>query len=94
MFILDSQSPFTMSMDNERDPGEVLTYLPALTQVEEMTIARSHVQMLVHQYRGCQHHYSEHCVSFMQNNNIQTVNMLSNLPSEPDIVVCYGRRIK
>lgn len=43
-----SQSPFLMSTDNEMDPGEVPAHLPALTQVEEMIIARSHVQMLVH----------------------------------------------
>jgi ATP-dependent DNA helicase PIF1 len=81
-----SQSPFLMSMDNEIDPGEIPAHLPALTQVEEIIIARSHVQMLVHRYRGHQYHYSGHCVSFMQN-NIKTVNMLPNLPSELDIVV-------
>ncbi|PVH68415.1 hypothetical protein DL98DRAFT_391768, partial [Cadophora sp. DSE1049] len=81
-----SQSPFLMSADNEMDPGEIPAHLPALTQVEEMIIARSHVQMLVHRYRGHQYHYSGHCVSFMQN-NIKTVNMLPNLPSELDIVV-------
>jgi hypothetical protein len=75
-----------MSTDNEIDPGEVPAHLPALTQVEEMIIARSHVQMLVHRYRGHQYHYSGHCVSFMQN-NIKTVNMLPNLPSELDVVV-------
>jgi hypothetical protein len=75
-----------MSTDNEMDPGEVLAYLPALTQVKEMIITRSYVQMLVHRYRGHQYHYSGHCVSFMQN-NIKTVNMLPNLPSELDVVV-------
>ena len=45
-----SQSPFLMSTDNEMDLGEVLAHLPALTQVEEMIIACSHVQMLVHWY--------------------------------------------
>ena len=75
-----------MSTDNEIDPGEVPAHLPALTQVEEMIIARCHVQMLVHRYRGHQYHYSGHCVSFIQN-NIKTVNMLPNLPSELDVVV-------
>jgi hypothetical protein len=51
-----------------------------------MIIARSHVQMLVHRYRGHQYHYSGHCVSFMQN-TVKTVDMLPNLPSELDIVV-------
>jgi hypothetical protein len=55
-------------------------------QQEEMIIAHSHVQMLVHRYRGHQYHYSGHCVSFMQN-NVKTVDMLPNLPSELDILV-------
>jgi hypothetical protein len=42
-----SQSPFLMSAENEMDPGEVPgevpAHIPALTQVEEMIIARSHV---------------------------------------------------
>ena len=38
-----SQSPFLMSTDNEMDPGDVPAHLPALTQVEEMIIARSYV---------------------------------------------------
>jgi hypothetical protein len=37
-----------MSTDNEIDLGEILAYLLALTQVEEMIIACSYVQMLVH----------------------------------------------
>ena len=47
-----SQSPFLMSGDNKMDPGDVPAHLPALTQVEEMIIAHSHVQMLVYRYRG------------------------------------------
>jgi hypothetical protein len=47
-----SHSPFLISADNEMDLGEVPSHLPALTQVEEMIIARSHVQMLVHRYPG------------------------------------------
>jgi hypothetical protein len=41
------KTPFLMSADNNIDPGELPAYLPELTQVEEMIIARSHVQMLV-----------------------------------------------
>lgn len=78
--------PFLMSRENDMDPGELPAYLPELTQVEEMIIARCHVQMMVYRYRGHQYHYSGHCVSFMQN-TIKTVNMLPNLPSELDIVV-------
>ena len=75
-----------MSVENEMDLGMIPAYLPELTQVEEMIIAWSHVQMMVYRYRGHQYHYSGHCVSFMQN-TIKTVNMLPNLPSELDIVV-------
>ena len=81
-----SKTPFLMSAENEMDPGDVPAYLPELTQVEEMIIARSHVQMMVHRYRGHQYHYSGHCVSFMQN-AVKTVDVLPNLPSELDIVV-------
>ena len=75
-----------MSVENEMDLGDIPAYLPELTQVEEMIIARSHVQMMVHCYRGHQYHYLGHCVSFMQN-TVKTVDMLPNLPSELDIVV-------
>jgi hypothetical protein len=75
-----------MSVDNEMDPGDVPAHLSALTQVEEMIIARSHVHMLVHWYRGHQYHYSRRCVSFMQN-NIKIVDLFPNLPSELDIVI-------
>jgi hypothetical protein len=51
-----NKTPFLMSADNEMDPGELPAHLPELTQVEEMIIARSHVQMLV--YRYCGHQYS------------------------------------
>jgi hypothetical protein len=68
------------------DPGIFPAHLPALTQVEEMIIARSHVQMVLYRYRGHQYHYSGHCVSFMQN-MIKTVDMLPNLPSELNVVV-------
>jgi hypothetical protein len=37
------QSPFLMSAVNELDPGDVPAYLPELSQVEEIIIARSHV---------------------------------------------------
>jgi hypothetical protein len=80
------KTPFLMSTENEMDPGELPTYLPELTQVEEIIIALSHVQMMVHRYRGHQYHFSGHCVSFIQN-TVKTVNMLPNLPSELDIVV-------
>ena len=79
-------TPFLMSVDNEMDLGDIPAHLPELTQVEEMIIAWSHMQMIVHRYHSHQYHYSGHCISFMQN-TIKTVDMLPNLPSELDIVV-------
>jgi hypothetical protein len=42
---------FFMSAENSMDPGIVPSHLPELSQVEEMVIARAHVQMLVKQVR-------------------------------------------
>ena len=81
-----NQTPFLMSAENRIDPGVFPAYLPALTQIEEMIIARSHVQMVLYRYRGHQYHYSGYCVSFMQN-MIKMVDMLPNLPSELDVIV-------
>lgn len=75
-----------MSEENNIDQGELPAYLPELTQVEEMIIARCHVQMMVYRYRGHQYYYSAHCVNFMQN-IAKTVDILPNPPSELDIVV-------
>jgi hypothetical protein len=41
-----------MSVENEIDPGDLPAYLPELTQVEEMIIAWSYVQIIVYCYRG------------------------------------------
>jgi hypothetical protein len=75
-----------MSEENEIDLGEVPLYLPQLSQLEEMVIARAHVQMLVKRYRGHQYHYSGHCVTFLQN-TVKTVSVLLNLPEELDILI-------
>jgi hypothetical protein len=47
-----NKTPFLMSVENEMDLGEIPAHLLELTQVEEMIIAQSHVQMMVHCYRG------------------------------------------
>ena len=80
------KTPFLISAENNIDPGEIPGHLPELTQVEEMIIARCHVQMMVYRYRGHQYRYSGHCVSFMQN-IAKTVSILPNLPSELDVIV-------
>jgi ATP-dependent DNA helicase PIF1 len=79
-------TPFLMSAENDMDPGIVPADLPELTQVEEMVIARAHVQMLVKRVRGHQYHYTGHCVTFMQN-IVRTVDVLPSLPSELDIIL-------
>jgi len=79
-------TPFLMSADNHMDPGSVPSYLPELTQVEEMVIAQAHVQMLVKRVRGHQYHYTGNCVTFMQN-IVRTVDVLPSLPYEFNIVL-------
>src|SRR3982074_3814214 len=79
-------TPFLMSAENEMDPGEVSPHLAQLRQVEEMIIARSHVQMIVHRYRGHQYHYAGDCVILMQN-TAKTFDVVPNLPAELDVVV-------
>jgi Domain of unknown function (DUF6570) len=85
------QIPYFFSADNEMDPGIVPAHLPALTQVEEMVIARSHVQMMIKSYRGHQYQYTGHCVSFTQE-IVKTVSILPNLPKELDIVLLHPSR--
>jgi hypothetical protein len=45
-------TPFLMSTENHMDPGTIPGHLPELTQVEEIVIARAHVQMLVKRVCG------------------------------------------
>jgi len=46
------KTPFLMSAENNMDPGDIPSYLPKLSQIEEEIIARCHVQMSVRKYRG------------------------------------------
>ena len=46
------QIPYFFSADNEMNPEIVPAHLPALTQVEEMVITWSHVQMMIKRYQG------------------------------------------
>ena len=57
-FNRDEKKRTTRGCDPNMDPGEVPACLPKLTQIEEMIIACSHVQMMVFQYQGHQYHYS------------------------------------
>lgn len=85
------QTPYFFSVENNMDPGIVPAHLPALTQIEEMVIARSHVQMMIKRYRGHQYHYTGHCVSFAQE-IVRTVSTLPNLPEELDIILLRPSR--
>jgi Helitron helicase-like domain at N-terminus len=77
---------FFFSAANNMDPGAIPSSLPALSQVEEMVIARAHVQMVMKRVRGHQYHYSGHCVSFMQN-NIKLFDALPLMPEDLDMVL-------
>ena len=68
------------------DPGIVPAHLPALTQIEEMVIAQSYIQMMIKCYQGHQYQYTGHCVSFAQE-IVKTVSVLPNLLEELDIIL-------
>jgi hypothetical protein len=81
--------PFQFSADNEMDPGPVPTQLTgeyALTQVEQMLIARVHCFVEVRQVRGSQFRYRGHVVNFL-NNTGKVYNRLPLLPSDLDIII-------
>jgi hypothetical protein len=85
------QIPYFFLANNEIDPGIVPAYLPALTQVEEIVIAQSHIQMMIKHYRGYQYQYTGHCVSFVQE-IVKTVSILPNFLEELDIILLYLSR--
>jgi len=59
------KEPPLLSDANEMDPGEVPQHLPALSQVEEMLIARVHLHLEAKRIRGLQYQYTGHTVCFM-----------------------------
>ena len=52
---------------NNMDPGDVPTFLPELTQVEEMLVSRVHTIIEVRQVRGQQYFYRGHVAHFLTN---------------------------
>jgi hypothetical protein len=68
------------SLDVEAVPA----HLPALTDIEEMAIARLHTHVQVRQIRGQQYKYSGHTINFMQNTKKLYIK-LPLLPSELDV---------
>jgi ATP-dependent DNA helicase PIF1 len=71
---------------NNGDVGSVPDYLPALTEIEEMLIARAHVHVQVRQVKGQQFKYTGHTVIFMQNTS-KIYDKLPLLASELDIIL-------
>jgi ATP-dependent DNA helicase PIF1 len=78
--------PFFFSRENDLDFGIVPAYLPPLTQVEEMLIARVHVHVQVFQYRGQQYKYRGHCISFLRDVG-SIYSQLPLLPTDLDIII-------
>jgi len=78
--------PYVYSEGNSMDPGEMPDGLQPLTQVEEMLIARAHVQMVMKRVRGHQYHYSGHTVTFLQD-IVKFSSVLPLLPEDLDIVL-------
>ena len=80
------EGPFLFSAENFADPGELPTGLPALTQVEEMLIARVYVFIEVRQYKGVQYSYKGHIVNFLASTG-KIYNQLPLLPGDLDIIL-------
>jgi hypothetical protein len=79
-------APFLLSRENMMDPGDVPAYLPQLTQIEEILIARVHISLEVRQIRGQQYRYKGHIVNFLRDAGI-VYNRLPLLPEELEIVI-------
>jgi Domain of unknown function (DUF6570) len=63
----DKQDPPLFSDTNYMNPGPIPIHLPALSEVEEMLIARVHVHQQIARVRGHQYQYTGHVVCFAQN---------------------------
>ncbi|EED11952.1 hypothetical protein TSTA_000300 [Talaromyces stipitatus ATCC 10500] len=80
------QMIFLYSPGNNMDPSDVPTFLPELTQTEEMLIARVHVHMQIRQIRGQQYRYQGHIVNFLRDTQ-RVCNRLPLLPQNPNMVL-------
>src|SRR6266700_5958114 len=82
----DLTLPPLFSKSNGLDLGPVPGFLPILTAVEELLIARVYVYLQVVCVRGQQHRYTGHVCCFGQN-ILKTWRQLLWLPSKLDILV-------
>ena len=80
------QTLYLFLAKNNIDLGIVPAHLLVLTQIEEIVIACSYVQIMIKRYQGHQYHYTSYCVSFTQE-IVRTVNVLPNLLEELDIIL-------
>jgi hypothetical protein len=60
------KDPFFFSRENALDFGEVPSFLPKPSQVEEMLIAHVHVHVQIFQYGGQQFKYRGHIINFLR----------------------------
>jgi hypothetical protein len=74
------------SKSNGLDLGPVPSFLPILTAVEELLIARVYVYLQVVRVRGQQYRYTGYVCCFGQN-TLKTWRQLLWLPTELDILV-------
>jgi ATP-dependent DNA helicase PIF1 len=82
----DPTLPPLFGESNGLDPGPVPGFLPILTAVEELLIARVYVHLQVVRVRGQQHRYTGHVCCFGQNTP-KTWRQLPRLPTELNILV-------
>jgi hypothetical protein len=82
----DKQDPPLFSDANHMDQGPIPIHLRALSDVEEMLIARAHVHRQIARVRGHQYQYTGHVVCFAQNTP-KVWHQLPLLPRELDIVI-------
>ncbi|RKK07529.1 hypothetical protein BFJ65_g17734 [Fusarium oxysporum f. sp. cepae] len=78
--------PWFFSAENQLDFGLIPAFLPQLTIVEEMLIARVHVFMNVMQVRGQQYKYRGHIVHFLRDVG-KVYRQLPLLPAELDVIL-------
>ena len=83
--------PFLMSRENHSLVPEAPTHLPALTDVEEILIARIKVAIQVWLVKGAQWKYTGHVVNFMRDTG-KIYRKLPTLPKDADIVLIRPAR--
>ena len=78
--------PFLFSDANNINLGAIPKYLPTLTKVKKIIIARVHVHLQVARVRGQQYQYTKYIICFGQNTP-KTQRQLPLLPIELNILI-------